>query len=51
MTGRGIGAALYEYVRDEASWTWCANGLFFECLPDDAERCADPGIRKQNAAG
>ncbi len=34
--GRGVGAALYEYVRDEAV-AQGAKGVFFECLPDDAE--------------
>ena len=33
--GRGVGAALYEYVRDEAV-AHGAKGVFFECLPDDA---------------
>lgn len=47
--GRGIGAALYEHVRAEAA-ALDAKGLFFECLPDDPERCADPKIRKLNAA-
>ena len=47
--GRGIGAAIYEHVRDEALGLG-AKGLFFECLPDDAEGCADPALRKFNAA-
>ncbi len=47
--GRGIGAALYEYVRDEAL-ALRAKGIFFECLPDDADRCEDSKIRKENAA-
>ncbi|MFZ5828592.1 MAG: GNAT family N-acetyltransferase [Planctomycetota bacterium] len=49
VIGRGVGAALYETVRDEALRLG-AKGLFFECLPDGPDRCADPGIRKQNAA-
>ncbi|MEZ6062187.1 MAG: histone deacetylase family protein [Planctomycetaceae bacterium] len=49
VPGRGIGAALYEYVRDEAA-ALGNHGLFFECLPDDPDRCADPAIRKLNAA-
>lgn len=49
VRGRGVGAALYEYVRDEAVGLG-ALGLFFECLPDDPDRCADPVIRQQNAA-
>ncbi len=49
VPGRGIGAALYEHVRDEAA-SMGAHGVFFECLPDDPDRCADPAIRKLNAA-
>ncbi len=49
VPGRGIGAALYEYIRDEA-YGLGVPGLFFECLPDEAGRCADPAIRKLNAA-
>ncbi|MDA0834502.1 MAG: histone deacetylase family protein [Planctomycetota bacterium] len=49
VIGRGIGAALYEHIRDEALRIG-ANGLFFECLPDEPERCADPAIRKLNAS-
>lgn len=40
VSGRGVGAALYEYVRGQALGLE-AEGLFFECLPDDPERCAD----------
>ncbi len=47
--GRGIGAALYERLRDE-SVSLGSKGLFFECLPDDADRCSDAAIRRQNAA-
>ncbi len=47
--GRGIGAALYERLRDE-SVSLGAKGLFYECLPEDKERCADAAMRKQNAA-
>lgn len=49
VPGRGIGAALYEFVRDEAV-SLGAKGLFFECLPDDEDRCADPKTRSQNSA-
>ena len=49
LSGRGVGAALYEYVRDEAL-SLNAEGLFFECLPDEPERCADAEIRKLNSA-
>ncbi|MBW3539893.1 MAG: histone deacetylase family protein [Planctomycetes bacterium] len=34
VKGRGVGAALYEHVRDEAVGLG-AKGLFFECLPDE----------------
>lgn len=47
--GRGVGAALYEYLRDEAKLQK-SKALFFECLPDDPDRCSDATIRKQNAA-
>lgn len=47
--GRGVGAALYEYVRDEAM-AQGVTGLFFECLPDDADKCTDAAVRKQNAS-
>jgi len=47
--GRGVGAALYEYVRDEAV-AQGAMGLFFECLPEDADKCSDASVRKQNAS-
>jgi acetoin utilization deacetylase AcuC-like enzyme len=49
VPGRGVGAALYEYVRDEAM-ALQANGIFFECLPDDEDRCLDSAVRKTNAA-
>jgi acetoin utilization deacetylase AcuC-like enzyme/GNAT superfamily N-acetyltransferase len=49
QTGGGIGSALYERVREEAS-AMKAIGLFFECLPDEQTLCADPVILKQNAA-
>ncbi|MBU1083909.1 MAG: histone deacetylase family protein [Candidatus Omnitrophota bacterium] len=49
QTGRGIGSALYERVREEAVLL-NSTGLFFECLPDDPELCKDPEILKQNKA-
>jgi acetoin utilization deacetylase AcuC-like enzyme len=49
LPGRGVGAALYEYVRGEAAGLW-ARGVFFECLPDEEDRCADPPTRRRNAA-
>ncbi len=47
--GRGIGAALYGRVREEAL-ALKARGLFFECLPDNPEGCRDPQILAQNVA-
>ena len=48
-TGRGIGSALYERVREEALFLKTI-GLFCECLPDDPKLSRNPEIRKQNAA-
>lgn len=48
VIGRGIGAALYEHVRDEAHGLG-AKGLFFECLPDEPDQCSDPRVREANA--
>ncbi len=48
-TGRGVGAALYEHVREEST-AIKSLGLFFECLPDAPTACADPVIRIQNPA-
>jgi acetoin utilization deacetylase AcuC-like enzyme/GNAT superfamily N-acetyltransferase len=48
-TGRGVGGALYERVREDAAERG-AVGLFFECLPDDPALSPDPKIRAQNAA-
>ncbi len=45
----GVGGALYERVRREAK-TLGAKGLFFECLPDDAENCPDKAALKENRA-
>jgi acetoin utilization deacetylase AcuC-like enzyme/GNAT superfamily N-acetyltransferase len=47
-TGRGMGAALYERVREEAL-ALGGHGLFFECLPDDPALSPDPEVRAQNA--
>ena len=49
LTGRGVGGALYEHVREQAR-SLKVNGLFFECLPSAPDRCADPSLRKQNAS-
>ncbi|MFZ7124850.1 MAG: GNAT family N-acetyltransferase [Desulfobacterales bacterium] len=45
----GLGSALYERVRREAA-ALEAKGLFFECLPDDDQNCADPAMVKENRA-
>ena len=51
LTGRGVGGALYERVREEARDARRDRGCFFECLPDDPEASAsDPKLRGQNAA-
>ncbi|MFH1616121.1 MAG: histone deacetylase family protein [Planctomycetota bacterium] len=49
IPGRGIGGALYQRVREEASLL-NVTGIFFECLPDDPALCPDPEILKQNKA-
>ncbi|MFC1568777.1 histone deacetylase family protein [bacterium] len=46
-TGRGIGGALYERVRQE-TFALDAVGVFFECLPDEPALCVDPEICRQN---
>ena len=48
-TGGGLGSALYDSVRREAV-ALQAKGLFFECLPDTPESCADHAMLKQNRA-
>ena len=48
-TGRGVGGALYERVREDAAALGVV-GLFFECLPDDPQLSPDPKMRAQNAA-
>ena len=47
LTGRGVGGALYERVREEALML-NSSGLFLECLPDDPVLCKDSLILKQN---
>ncbi len=49
-TGTGLGAILYQRVREEAAAVLGAVGLFFECLPDDPALSPDPVIRGQNEA-
>lgn len=46
-SGAGIGGALYDRVRQE-SIALKVKGLFFECLPDDAQACPDEASRRQN---
>jgi GNAT superfamily N-acetyltransferase len=48
-TGRGIGGALYQSVREEASALGVV-GLFFECWPDDPALSPDAQVRAQNIA-
>ncbi|MCW5700293.1 MAG: GNAT family N-acetyltransferase [Rhodospirillales bacterium] len=48
-TGGGIGAAIYERLREEAVALGSV-GLFFECLPDDPILSPDPAVRGQNEA-
>ena len=50
MTGRGIGGALYERVREEALALGTI-GIFFECLPDDPALCRDPEILRRTGPG
>ncbi|HEY0839117.1 MAG TPA: GNAT family N-acetyltransferase [Vulgatibacter sp.] len=48
-TGRGIGGALYQRLREEAV-ALRSIGLFYECLPDDPALSPDPEVRTQNAS-
>ena len=48
-TGAGLGGALYDRIRQEAT-ALKVGGLFFECLPDDARDCPHPDDLKQNRA-
>ncbi len=48
-TGRGIGGALYESIRETARQLSVV-GIFFECLPDSLSICNDKSVIKQNAA-
>ena len=48
-TGRGIGSALYDKVREEALELGMI-GVFFECLPDDPALCREKEVLKQNRA-
>ncbi len=46
--GAGIGAALYERVREEARAL--GTQVYFECLPDDPALSPNPEVRAANAA-
>ncbi|HUH12491.1 MAG TPA: histone deacetylase family protein [Longimicrobiales bacterium] len=48
-TGRGIGGALYERLREEAR-ALGVRALLFESLPDDPDLCGDAAVMRQNAA-
>ncbi|MBN2714284.1 MAG: histone deacetylase family protein [Deltaproteobacteria bacterium] len=48
-TGRGIGGALYESIRETARQLNVL-GIFFECLPDSISICNDKTVLRQNAA-
>jgi len=49
ITGRGIGSALYDKVREEAL-ALGTMGVFFECLPDDPALCRDKEVLRQNVS-
>ncbi len=49
LSSRGIGGALYQRVREEAT-ELKSIGVFFECLPDDFDLCPAPLLLKQNQA-
>ncbi len=48
-SGRGVGGALYERVREDAAALGVI-GLFFECLPDDPALSPNRTTRAQNVA-
>jgi GNAT superfamily N-acetyltransferase len=49
LTGRGLGGVLYERVREEARLLG-ADGLYFECLPDDPSAVSAAADLAQNRA-
>jgi acetoin utilization deacetylase AcuC-like enzyme/GNAT superfamily N-acetyltransferase len=49
MLGRGVGGVLYERIREEVV-ALKAEGLFFECLPDDPAVCREEKLLPQNRA-
>ncbi len=48
-TGRGIGGALYDNVREFAR-EQSVIGMFFECLPDEPALCSNTEVLRQNMA-
>lgn len=48
-SGGGLGASLYQAVREEAI-ALAAEGVYFECLPDDPRLSPDAKVRRQNIA-
>lgn len=48
-SGGGLGASLYQAVREEAI-ALAAEGLYYECLPDEPRLSPDPKVRRQNVA-
>lgn len=48
-SGGGLGASLYQAVREEAV-ALGAEGLYYECLPDEPRLSPDPKVRRQNAS-
>jgi GNAT superfamily N-acetyltransferase len=49
LSGRGVGGALYERVREEAT-SLGALGVFFECGPDDRAQCESEEEYRQNVS-
>ncbi|MCB1685327.1 MAG: GNAT family N-acetyltransferase, partial [Pseudomonadales bacterium] len=49
LTSQGIGGALYQRLRDEARELG-AQGLFFECAPDQASLVSDEALLSPNRA-
>lgn len=49
QSGRGLGTLLYERVREEARLLG-AEGLYFECLPDDPQAVSNPADLSANQA-
>ena len=49
ISGRGVGGAIYDRIRQEAI-NLKACGIIFECLPDNPALCSSPDILKENMA-